>query len=82
MRDINGIIRSSRKTFGDEAALLYRSLVLIGIETLAKEPVQRTAKTNKNVRGGAWVYHLRHVRQPATKRGSATASCDRLRVRR
>ena len=64
MRDINGIIRYSRKTFGDEAALLYRSLVLIGIETLAKEPVQRTAKTNKNVRGGAWVYHLRHVRQP------------------
>lgn len=46
------------------AALRYRSLIIKAIETLANEPVQRTAKTHKDVSGGAWIYHLRHARQP------------------
>lgn len=67
-RDITDITRASRRKFGDNAALRYRSLILAGIEALADEPAQRTAKTHEDVNRRAWVYHLRHTRQIATPR--------------
>ena len=68
VRDIGQIIRTSRQKFGAQTGLRYRSLILAGIETLAENPVQRTARSHNDILGGAWLYHLRHVRQAGPAR--------------
>lgn len=62
-RDIADIHRHSRREFGKAAAHRYRALIALGIDTLAEDPFQRTARNHAGLLGGAKTFHLRHVRQ-------------------